>query len=403
MGLHTFMIPVQIVVFTVAFLTATDHPKAQLREKAVDSYVRAELVQLQKHFENGKFAEVLDGLETLVKAPRLKSHERALIYYKIGVTQLASGDDTASVRALENSLHEKAISAPLRARVQYTLAQAFLRGSNYAGAAKVLESWLDGTTGDKAGGYYLLGFAYAQLEQFERALVYAERAVGVGHTPPEAWLQLVMTIQFETNDYQGAIGVCKKLLRLYPKPAHWVQLSLAFKAADQGKRSLAVLELAYEQGYLHTERAIRSYVQRLMTQGAPYRAATITNREMKNGNLNPSVQNYKILARAWFAARQPQKAQIYLERASKLDSSGNTLVLLAKSYADTERWQLAMSAAQEGISKGSLERAHEAYMVLGAAQHALKQIENARVSFQAAREFPASLKAAQNWLDYLAD
>ena len=68
----------------------------------------------------------------------------------------------------------------------------------------------------KPAAFYLLAIAYYQLEEFDAAVAPAEKAVHLTDAPQENWLQLLLALRIQREEYELAVPVLKSLVEGFP-------------------------------------------------------------------------------------------------------------------------------------------------------------------------------------------
>ena len=371
------------------------------RGKTVSTWTYKRLEEVQADITKERYSSALKRLGALREKSRLNAHERALVWQMYGFTYSTLGRYQDAAEAFEKCLNENSLSVPATQHTRYNLAQAYLGSEAYQKAIDQLGIWLKSAQKPSAEVFYLLAASHMQLKQFQSALGPARKAVQMKSKPREPWLNLLMSAHFELNQMRSVLGVCKQLVSLYPKRAYWLQLSSVYKELDDTKRALATMELAYAQGYLTKSNELLSLASLYLEQGIPFKAGELLDKELSSGRVDASLDNLKMLSSAWLQSRESAKAWISLERASKLDPTGQTHAKLAQLYMESEKWNLVHKAAQKAIEKGELKRPGEIYLINGIALMSLNNTQKARQAFKKAQAYPARSEAARQWLNHL--
>ncbi|MBT6177820.1 MAG: hypothetical protein HOI23_11290 [Deltaproteobacteria bacterium] len=369
--------------------------------KTVSTWTYKRLEEIQADITKERYPSALKRLKSLSEKSRLNSHERALLWQMYGFTYSTLGRYQEASKAFEKCLAQKSLSDPATQHTRYNLAQAYLASEAYPKAVEQLGLWLKAADKPTPEVFYLLAAAHMQLKQFQKALPHARKAVEMKRKPREAWLNLLMSLHFELKQMRSVLGVCKQLVSLYPKRSYWLQLSAVYNELGDRKRALATLELAYAQGYVSESSEILNLVSLYLDQGIPFKAGELLENELRSGRVDASLNNLKMLSSAWLQSRESARAWGSLERASKLDPTGQTDAKLAQLYLESEKWSLVHRSAQKAIEKGELKRPGEIYLINGIALMSLNKPQKARQAFKKAQGYPKRSKAAGQWLKHL--
>src|SRR5690606_29842244 len=145
----------------------------------------------------------------------------------------------------------------LKETTLYSLAKLSLATENYSKSIEYLKKWQKITKKPNAESHIMIGQSYLQLNDDELALDEIKKGMKLarddGLIIKENWYLLERAVYYKQGDYQGLERNLKELVALYPKTQYWLQLSAVYDELNQVGRSLAVLETAYDKGYLNKE------------------------------------------------------------------------------------------------------------------------------------------------------
>jgi tetratricopeptide (TPR) repeat protein len=342
---------------------------------------------------------VLKGLEG--RADRLNPYERALVFQMLGYLESGRERYEPALEYFEKCLAEDALPAGGQISTRYNVAQLYLATEQYEKAARTLEKWFGEVEKPNSMAYYMLAVCYYQLEQVEKALVPAKQAVDLSDQPKEAWLQLLVGLYFEARQYENAVQPLEVLLSVNPKKTYWTQLSNLYAHLGKEKRSLAVMQLAYGQGFLESGRELRQLAQLYLYHQLPYRAGRVLEEGLAAKTIEQDVHAYEMLANSWLLAREYDKSISPLERAAELSPEGNLYARLGQVHLDREGWSEATDALTKALEKGKLDDPGNTNLLIGIAYYHQKQTERARRHFVVATSDESTRESADKWLQLL--
>ena len=222
---------------------------------------------------------------------------------------------------------------------RYQIAQMYIAQEKWQEGINALNEWFATAVNPNSTAYYLLAVAYYQLKKPDQALVPAQKAVDLTETPRESWLQLLLALRIEKEQYDEAIPLLKRLVMADPsKEAYWVQLSAVNRQLERYDDSLAVLEVANLAGLLTTDSDLRPLTDLEAFVGIPYRAATNLDKFIAKGTIKPDEKAYERLAFSWIEAREYKKAVAPLQKAGEMHDTGDTYVRLAEVQLQRQDW-----------------------------------------------------------------
>jgi tetratricopeptide (TPR) repeat protein len=331
---------------------------------------------------------------------RLNPVERSRIAQLLAAIDQAEGNLGAAREHLLEALADGGLTPDEATKVRYQVAQLYIAEEKWGEGARLLEEWIQTVEEPGPAPYYLLGIAYYQLEDYERAVLPAEKAVELAEQPQENWLQLLLALRIQREEYALAAPVLEKLVAAYPdKKTYWIQLSSVHAALGEYNDAVAVLQLAMNAGLLTEEQDRRRLAELLAHVGIPFRGGRILAAAMeKDEALRTDGGAQELLGNCWIAAREYAKAIVPLERAAELAPSGDLYVRLAQVEVQREDWQRAAIALERAIEKGSLSNPANAELLLGIAFYSSAKLEAAKPWFERAASDEAYRAQAEGWL-----
>jgi tetratricopeptide (TPR) repeat protein len=214
-------------------------------------------------------------------------------------------------------------------------------------------------------------------------------------------MRMLYALYTDQQNFDAAIPVIKELLIRFPKKEYWIQLSLLYRARDDFEESLAVLQVAYVQGFLTEDKEIRRLARSYLFHDLPYKAALVLEKGLEDGTVVADAVAYQVLADAWVTAREYEKALPSLEKAAELSEDGNLYARLGQVHLQREDWSKASQALSRALEKGGLRNQGNAVLLLGIASYNDSQVAAAQRYFAQAREFDNTRAAAENWIAYI--
>ncbi len=190
-------------------------------------------------------------------------------------------------------------------------------------------------------------------------------------------------------------------MRLFDKPQYWLQLAAMYGEIEQEDKQLAVMEAAYQAGYVKKEADIVMLAQLYSYHGAPYKGAKLLQDALDQGELKPVESNLNLLAQAYLLAKEEKQAIPVLKQLNNIVEHGKFQAQLAQIYLQQAHWQQALDAANSALKLGGLTQVGTMYLVKGMAFFNKQKFEQALQAFQKAAAINATKKMAQQWLKYV--
>lgn len=382
-----------------------DEPQAT-QTAALSAKVGKKLQEIQQLVEGKQYAAAGQMLNQMVQQGGMESYERAQVNNLIAYNKYLQEDYRGAIAAYENVLRED-IPPALRQSSLKTVSQLYFTIEDYGNAlTKVQEliAIIDEPSGDVL---MLLGQAYFQAGRYREALNPIKQGIqkykDQGKTPKENWLLLLRVAYYELQDYRGMVDALNQLLVYYPKDRYLLTLAGAYSELGDTKKQLVITEVLYESGIIEGSQHAVNLANLYLMHEIPYRAAEVLEESMGSGVVDSSERNLRLLSQAWYQAREDEKSIPPLERAAGMSSEGELYIRLAQSQLNLDKWEEAIASIQKGVNKGGVKRRDRAQIMKGMAHLNLKQLDQAETAFLAAKQDSRSVKAADQWLDFVAN
>jgi len=331
----------------------------------------------------------------------LNGYEKALVYRMHAFIAYNAGDANQAIRYFELFLGMEMLSIKEEARVRFQIAQLYASLEDWQQMINWLSNWLRYVEEPDPLGYYLMGMAYYQLEDYDAAIEATLLAIGDRGDPKESWLRLLASLYSQKQDHESATRVFEELILRYPKKQYWVQLSLIYGARVDYRRALSVQQVAYAQNLLTTDRELRRLARSYLYHELPYPAALVLEKGLDEGKVDANAAAYELLANSWIASREYKKSRGPLTKAAELSEDGNLYVRLGQVLMQDEDWNTASTLFEKAVEKGSLDDPGNAELLLGISYYNDGHGLQARGAFKRARKFDKSKPEADRWIKHL--
>ncbi|WP_241968725.1 tetratricopeptide repeat protein [Idiomarina tyrosinivorans] len=391
---------------TLAIWTETSLAQQTERVPALRERVYSQLARAQETADSGKPNEGLAILaEVESKADSMNSYERAMLWNFYGFMYYEQDQVDKAIGYFDKVINEQPIPASLKMSTLFSLAQLTLAQGEFKQTLDYLARWkqlADPSQYSKA--YILQAQALYQSERYQEALPLVQKAIDDaltnGKTPDENWLILARALHYELKQPEQIVDVLKQLIRWYNKPDYWVQLAGMYGQLEQDEKQLAVLEAAYQQGYLTTGEQLRNLVQVYYFNELPYKAGQVLTEAMQQGKVDTDLKTLKQLAQNWILAKEYEKAVETLKQANAVAEDGEVAAQLAQVLLNQDHNTDALEAAEQALAKGGLANPGMMYLAKGMALLNLERYQESIAAFSKAQQFQQTQANAQQWLQY---
>jgi len=386
---------------------AETQSKASVKVPAMRNRVYTQFARAQKIADEGSKAEGLAVLdEVKERIDSLNSYEQAMLWNFYGFMYYGNDDLANALASFKKVVAQEAIPASLRLSTLYSLAQLSMQQQDYKSALNYLAQWqANNTKALTANQHVMIANAFYLDKNYEKSLVSINNAVELAETKGESikenWLILQRANYYELKQPEMVAKVLEKMVRLFDKPKYWIQLSGMYGELGQEEKQLAVLEAAWQAGYVEKSQDIITLAQLYRFKGAPYKAAKVLSESIDKGIVVANERHLEMVAQSFIAAKNEDLAIPVLAKASEIADTGKFDALLAQTYLNTEKWQKAITSAERAVERGGIDRLGDMQLILGMAHFNLKDFDNALLALGTAKNIKESSKTAEQWFKYV--
>ena len=146
-----------------------------------------------------------------LKLDQLSPYERSRTEQIMATIESSRDNYAGAQKHLQAAIDAGGLNEKEVQDTRYQIAQMFLAQEKWKEGAAALEGWFRTAKDPNGAAYYLLAVAYYQMEDFKRAIVPAQKAVDLTDKPQEGWVQLVLALYLQQDQYANAVPLLKKL------------------------------------------------------------------------------------------------------------------------------------------------------------------------------------------------
>lgn len=348
-----------------------------------------------------KFTEAKAALAKL-NPEKLSPYEKSRVEQMLASIASSENDYAGASRHLQAAVATGGMSDEEILSARYQIAQLFMVQEKWREGAEALKQWFAQTPTPNSGAYYLLAIAYYRLDDHKAAMEPAQKAVDLAEKPQVNWIELVLALRLEREEYDKALPLLKHLVQLAPeKRANWIQLSAVYRQMEKYEEALAVAQLSYMAGLFESESDLKSLADLQAFTGVPYRAAKLLEEEIKKGRVTADEKTLEKVSYMWIAARSYDRAMGPLTKAASMHNTGDLYVRIAEIKVRDEDWKAAEDAMRSAFAKGNLKDPGNGQLLMGISLLRQKEVKEARAAFVKAAQFPKVASQAKSWIAHI--
>jgi len=370
---------------------------------SVSSKTFKALTEIQEIMGQGKTEEAYASLQTLLTEVDDDSLDKALTLQTLGYVEMARENFPESIKYLKSSLAINRLPQNVVYNIGYMVAQLHAALSEFDEALSFAESWFKQLESPKPSQLIFMANIFAQTKQYEESIPYAQQAIGTAEAPKESWFQLLTANYFELKMFNKAAQTLERMLDHWPeKTAYWEQLASVYMLLEQEGHALATLRVAFAEGILEKETTVKSLVQLAVMRGIPEHAARLLEKAMQEELIEQREEYLKMLAVAYGAAKERDKAIVAYTRLAAVTNSGDAWISISNIYVEKGEWSEAESALKKAL-KRDLDEPGNAWLLMGIAQVEQGFFKQGKKSLKKSRVFEKTKKSASRWMKYADD
>ena len=140
------------------------------------------------------YDEAAAAIATL-EGSRLSPYERSRLEQIRFNLAFAMGNHDEAGAHLEAAIAAGGLNTQEIEQARYQIAQNYMIERRWQEGAAALERWFASVENPNSAAYYLLGVAYYQMGDRERAVAPAQRAIDLADKPQESWTTLLLALR----------------------------------------------------------------------------------------------------------------------------------------------------------------------------------------------------------------
>lgn len=365
--------------------------------------VYEQLARAQAAGDAGNIEEAIAILDEVKdKDSSMNSYEQAMMYNFYGFIYYNNEDYDKALENFAQVVEQQPIPEKFEMTTLFSLSQLNLMQGNYQASIDYLERWEalnDGPVPVK--NLVLKAQAYYQAKEYAKAEPFIAQAIAdheaEGMIPDENWLILQRAVYYELKQPEKVKNVLIKLVKLFDEPKYWIQLAGMYGELGEERKQLAIMESAYQMGYVESAADVFNLAQLYYYHKVPYKGALLMEQAMKDGTLERNLRNLRFLGQSWTLAKEQDKAIPVMQSAAEMSEDGELDAQLAQILLNAERWDDAIVSADHAIEKGQLRNPGLVYLIKGMALYNKKQYADALNQLAEAEKHQRSKAMAQQW------
>ena len=310
--------------------------------------------KVQKAFEAYNEDLIDDAITILSEIEAKEDFDKAYVNRFLGnIMATKDGMGPKALELLVSSVETKVLNDLEHSQTLKLVADLSLQEKEYEQAVEYYQAYLDFTCKEDPEVYTRMANAFYELKQYDKLIEPANKAIALYEEPNKNPYVLKLSSYYERKMYKETVGVAEDIVNTFPEESKWwVQLGQFYLMIEDYKKSLATLEIAYDQGFLEKPNLIKMLSQLYATNNMPYRSAKVLAENIANGKIEKTADNLASVANSYHQAMEYETAAQYYQQAAEMSSDPEfyrkqgVLLLVAEDYKG------AITALSKALERG---------------------------------------------------
>ena len=310
--------------------------------------------KVQKAFEAYNEDLIDDAITILSEIEPKEDFDKAYVNRFLGnIMATKDGMGPKALELLVSSVETKVLNDLEHSQTLKLVADLSLQEKEYEQAVEYYQAYLDFTCKEDPEVYTRMANAFYELKQYDKLIDPANKAIALYEEPNKNPYVLKLSSYYERKMYKETVGVAEDIVNTFPEEGKWwVQLGQFYLMIEDYKKSLATLEIAYNQGFLEKPNLLKMLSQLYATNNMPYRSAKVLAENIANGKIEKTADNLASVANSYHQAMEYETAAQYYQQAAEMSSDPEfyrkqgVLLLVAEDYKG------AITALSKALERG---------------------------------------------------
>ncbi|MDA0754237.1 MAG: hypothetical protein O3A49_06115 [Candidatus Marinimicrobia bacterium] len=337
-----------------------------------------------------------------------QSYERMLINQLLGNFYGTQELYDQAIQSYEAALKYRKLCLISNLQVRGNLAQAYFITKDYDQVIRVLLKYEEIAT--QRGQEFapiqkvILGLSYNYNEEYLQAYKYIKSANDSSLSYNEDWLRYELSLAYKLEKFEEATDLAQLLIYLNPeKKEYWKQLSGLYFTQEDDDKSLAGLELAYDNNLLVKNNEYTDLARYFLYKNLPQKAVKVMLEGFNNNYLDKTKENYELIADSYFLSRDRSQGIKYLQKSLEIDQDPNIAFKIARFAFEDEDWSLSLKFLNYAKEYGWNETKGRLELLSGISLYELGRLDESMLAFKEAYKSDETKVAAEGWISFVEE
>ena len=385
------MLAVASVAVTTQSTLAADKPK----EQQISRVIAKEMTAAQKALQASQWQEALKNLEAAEQKSPLTAFDKKTIYDFKGFANVRLNHLKEAESDYEQALATGQYTAEDAAKTTRMLFRLSAGNQQYAKALEYGKQVSEAGSAN-ADDLAVMSQIYYLQKDCKNSAVWADKAISAarkaGDAPKENLFQFKLQCASDAGDNAAMATVLVDLIKLTNKTNYWNTLLRIERQDERDDRNLLMIyRVMYDTNSMNAGSDYMEMAQLLGDAALPGEAAAVLDKAVAAGQFTDQKDKDRAARLANSLkprAEADKKGEAAFDAEAAKNSAGELDIKSGEVYYGSGDYQAAVTAISRGIEKKGIKHLDEAYVYLGRAQVALKNIPDAKKAFTGLKSVP---------------
>lgn len=396
--------------YTITLIFLLYSLSIQADDCSISKFISDYLTRINTYILDDDYVNAKKELDTLSFRyfKNEQSYERMLINQLLGNFYGTQELYEQAIESYEAALRYRKLCLISNLQVRGNLAQAYFITKQFDQVIKVLLKYEEIAT--QRGQEFsplqkvILGLSYNYKEEYQEAYKYIKSANDSSLSYNEDWLRYELSLAYKLEKFEEATDLAQLLIYLNPeKKDYWKQLSGLYFTQEDDDKSLAGLELAYNNNLLVKNNEYRDLARYFLYKNLPQKAVKALLDGLKNDYLEKTKENYELLADSYFLSRDRAQGIKYLQKSLEIDQDPKIAFKIARFAFEDENWSLSLKFLNFSKQYGWNETEGRLELLSGISLYELGRLDESITAFKEAYKSDETKVAAEGWISFVEE
>ena len=371
-------------------------------EASLSSRVGQRILDLMDAEAEGHWQTAHDGYRDLLRQDGLTPYERATVLKMIGRTLYELDDTPGAIAAWRQAVDLDALPDEDANVLRINAGQLLLGEGEYREGVELIEAAI--ARGTPLNGDLALRLAqgYGQLQDYRTGLRYGRIAFDEAEQPERQHFSILLFFYQQLDLVPQQTDLMGEMIVRWPdEKSYWTSYASLLSRSGREQDAFEVNRILYLNGMLDTSAELVRLAQYYSYYEYPFGGAEILEREFNAGRIDPTPENYQLLANLWRQAREWDRALPVLRRIATLTGAGPDYEKLGEALYQAGDFREAEAMFVQAINRGGLNRPGDTWNLVGTVRVENDDLLGAIEAFEAALAWEYSRAGAQGWISFV--